>query len=230
MKKMTADRPLHLYEQILLLSLRSEKGTSTTGFEPIAIAGAVLTEWLGEGRISVDETRRQLVTLKETRRSGDPVLDECLDLFKAAKRTAPLKTWIARLSRIPKLRHKAATQLCVRGILRADEDQVLWLFTRKIYPEINPKPKQAIVDSMRQAIFSETARVDEPLAVLISLAHGTGLLAPIFGRAEIRERKKRISTLLASNAVGKATQQLIATYRAIAVASGAMAASIAASG
>jgi len=79
---MTADRPLHLYEQILLLSLRSEKGTSTTGFEHIAIAGAVLTEWLSEGRISVDETRRQLVTLKETRPSGDPVLDECLDLFK----------------------------------------------------------------------------------------------------------------------------------------------------
>jgi Golgi phosphoprotein 3 len=227
---MTADRSLHLYEQVLLLSLRGDKGTSTTGFAHIAIAGAVLAEWLIDGRISIDESRRQLASLKDVRHSGDLVLDECLDLFKAAKRTAPLKTWIARLSRIPNLRHKAAMQLCVRGILRADENQVLWLFTRKIYPEINSKPRKAIVDSLRQAIFSETARIDESLAVLISLAHGAGLLAPIFGRSEIRGRKTRISALLASNAVGKATQQLIATYRAIAAASGALAASIAAGG
>jgi hypothetical protein len=225
---MTADRPLHLYEQTLLLSLRSDRGTSTTGFEHIAIAGAVLAEWLQEGRIAVDETRRQHVSLKDPRNSSDPVIEECLERFKAATRPAPLKSWIGRLSRIPKLRHKAALQLCTRGILRADEDRVLWLFTRRIYPELDTKPKRALIDAMRQAIFSETARVDERLTLLIALAQGAGLLAPVFGRAEIRQRKKRITALVAGSAVGKATQQLIATYRAVAAASGAAAAMVAA--
>jgi Golgi phosphoprotein 3 len=218
--KMTANRPLHLYEQILLLSLR-ERGTTSSGFAHIAIAGAVLAEWLIDRRISIDDTRKQVVSLDNDRRVDDPILDECLDLFKAVGKPAPLKTWIARLSRIRRLRHKAATQLAVRGILRADEDKVLWLFTRKIYPETDPRPKRALLDAMRQVIFSETAKVDERMAVLIALAHGAGLLAPIFGRAEIRQRKQRLAVLVTSSAVGKATQQLIATYRAIAAASGA---------
>jgi golgi phosphoprotein 3 len=226
---MNANRPLHLFEQVFLLSLRTE-GTSTSGFAHIAIAGAVLAEWLIEGRISVDDSRKQLVTLKAGRHRSDPVFDECLELFNAAKKTARLRTWIARLSRISKLRHKAAMQLCARGILRADEDNVLWLFTRKIYPEINPKPKKAMIESMRSVIVSETAKPDERLAVLISLAQGAGLLAPIFGKAEMRRHKKRIAALIASNSVGKATQQLIATYRTIAAASGAESIAIVAAG
>jgi hypothetical protein len=119
-------------------------------------------------------------------------------------------------------------QLCARGILRADEDKVLWLFTRKIYPEVNPKPKRAIVDNMRSAIASKTSKVDERLAVLISLAHGAGLLLPIFGRAELRQHKERIAALTLSSTVGKTTQEFIATYRAIAAASGAATAAAAA--
>jgi Golgi phosphoprotein 3 len=226
---MTAQRPLHLHEQVLLLALNREKGTSTTGFEHIAIAGAVLAGWLLEGRISIDPSRKQLVSLASVRTCGDPVLDECLDLIKATNEPARLRTWIARLSRIPRLRHKVAMQLCARGILRADEDKVLWVFPRKIYPEINPRPRKALVENLHSAIFSGTVKPDERLAVLISLAYGAGLLAPLFGRREIRQHQRQISALIASNLVGTATQEFIATYRTIAAASGAATAAIAAS-
>jgi golgi phosphoprotein 3 len=227
---MTAHSPLHFYEQVVLFALRSEEGTSMIGLEHIAIAGAVLAEWLIDGRISVDQTRKQLVSLNKTRHTGDPVFDECLGLFAAARKPAPLRTWIARLSRIPRLRHKAAMQLCARGILRADEDKVLWFFTRKIYPQVDPKPRRAMLEKVWSVIDSESAKVDEHLAVLISLAHGAGLLTCVFGRAEVRQRKLRIAAVIDGNTVGKATQQLIATYRAIAAASGASTAVVAARG
>jgi Golgi phosphoprotein 3 len=214
----------------VLLALNGEKGTSTTGFEHIAIAGAVLAEWLIEGRVSIGSSREQIVALEGVRACGDPVLDECLDLLKATNKPARLRTWIARLSRIPRLRHKVALQLCAKGILRADEDKVLWIFPRKIYPQVNPKSRKALVENLHSAVFSGRVKPDERLAVLISLTYGAGILSSVFGWREIRQHQRQISALIASNLVGAATQQFIATYRTIAAASGAATASIVAAG
>ena len=135
---MTHVKALSLYEEILLLALRNEKGTVASGYSEHAVAGAVLAELLLDRRISVDDTGKQLVDLRNTHPTGDPIMDECLETMKAGKRRASLQAWVSRLAGIKGLRHKVARQLCDRGILRADEDKVLFIFTRKIYPEINP--------------------------------------------------------------------------------------------
>ncbi len=92
-------KPLYLYEEIMLLALRDEKGTIATGFPEQIVAGAVLAELLLDGRISVDDTKKKLVTVVNDKTIGDPIIDECREKMATAKRQAQLtilnsKPWI----------------------------------------------------------------------------------------------------------------------------------------
>jgi len=207
---MNASQSLFLYEEILLLALRDEKGTVATGYLEYAVAGAILAELLLDRRISIDETKKQLLTLHNSEPTGDPIIDECLEKLAASKRRASLQTWVSRLGGIKNLRHKIARQLCDRGILRADEDKVLLIFTRKIYPEVNPEPEKKIIDRLRTALFGDDDRLDPRTVVLISLADGSGLLSETFGRREVKDRRQRIDDIVNGEMTGKATKELIA--------------------
>jgi Golgi phosphoprotein 3 len=211
---MTDPKSLFLYEEIMLLALRNEKGTVATGYVEYAVAGAVLAESLLDGRISVDDTRKHMVTVHNAEPTGDPIIDECLQRVATASRLASLKTWVGRLAKIKKLRHKVARQLCDRGILRADEDKVLLVFSRKVYPEINPVPEKRILDRLQKAIFTESGQLDPRTVVLISLANGSRLIAENFGRKEIRSRKERIEQIVNGELTGKATKEVIAACEA----------------
>lgn len=207
---MSRYKPLFLYEEIMLLALRDEKGTIAVGFPEQVIAGAVLAELLLDGRISVEETRKQLVDVRDGNAYGDPVIDECLEKIATSKRRGSIKTWVTRLAGMKNLRHMAAQQLCDRRILRAKEDTVLFVFKRRIYPEINPQPERKIIDRLRKAVFSDNAQLDPRTVVLVSLANGSDLLRLTFGRKELKPRKKRIEQIENGEVTGKATREVIA--------------------
>jgi len=207
---MARDKPLFLYEEIMLLALRDEQGTIATGFPEQVLAGAILAELLLDGRISVEDTKKKLVNLLDSRPSGDPIIDECLEKMTTAKRRASLQTWVSRLAGTKNLRHKAAQRLCDRRILRADEDKVLFVFKRRIYPEIDPVPEKKIIDRLRDAIYNDHAKLDPRTVVLVSLANGSDMLRQTFGRKELKSRKKRIERIENGELTGKATREVIA--------------------
>ena len=206
---MKKDKSLHLYEEIMLLALRDEKGTIATSFPEQLIAGAILAELLLDGHLSVENSRKKLVDIKNRKKTGDPVIDECLEKIKMVKRPASLQTWVNRIAGIKQLRHKAARQLCDRKILRADEDKILLIFKRRIYPEIDPMPEKQLIDRLKSAIFTDQRDLDPRTTVLVSLASGTELLRQTFGRKELKARKKRIEQIVNGDLVGKATRELI---------------------
>ena len=146
---------LFLYEEILLLALRDEEGTIVSGtMYQYAIGAALLAELLLSKRIEVEQPgkrKRKLVSPISSTPLGDPLIDECLEKIFVAKRRAVLQTWVSRFAGIKNLKNRVAQQLCRRGILRADEDKVLLIFTRKIYPEINPEPERELIQRMRYA-------------------------------------------------------------------------------
>lgn len=211
---MTSEKPLFLYEEIMLLALRDEQGTMAASFPDQVVAGAVLAELLLDNRVTVEDTRKQLVDVIHDGPVGDPVIDECLEKMVVAKRRASLKMWVHRLARVKGLRHKVARQLCDRGILRAEEDKVLLLFKRRIYPEINPKPEREIIRRLRKAIFTDKRQLDPRTVVLVSLASGADLLRQAFGRKELKPRKKRIEQITNGDVTGKATKEVIAACQA----------------
>lgn len=200
--------PLYLHEEILLLALRDEKGTLIQECS-LPMGGAVLAELLLARRIAVTEDRKKLVDVLSSKRLGDPILDESLEKIATAKRRASLQTWVARLANLKKLRHRVAAGLCQRGVLRADEDKILLIFTRRIYPELDPRPERKLIERLRKAIFTEVDSVDARTVVLLSLAHTAELLKIPFPRKELRRRKRRIKELTSGNLLGAATKEAV---------------------
>jgi len=225
---MTDLKPLFLYEEIMLLALRDEEGTVATGYSEYVVAGAILAELLLDRRISVEDTRKRLVAVQNGKPTGDPIIDECLERIAAAKRRGSLQTWVSRLAGAKDLRHKVARRLCDRGILRADEDKVLLIFKRRVYPAIDPLPEKKIVERLRRAIFTDCDQLDPRTVVLISLANGGDLLNQTFGRKDVKARKNRIERIVNGELTGKATKEVIAACQAAVMVAAIMPAMMAA--
>lgn len=216
----TRDPQLRFHEEILLLALRDEKGTlhSRASMHQYAMAGGLLAELLLAERIAVSDDKKKFVTVVNARPLGEPLLDECLSRIREAKRRQRLQTWVSRLARLKKLRHRVAAGLCRQGILKEDEDKVLLIFTCKLYPERDARCEQRIIERLRKAIFTEMRELDPRTAVLVSLANGAGLLAIPFDRKELRGRKKRIEQIAEGNLLGRATREAIRAAQAAAIA------------
>jgi len=212
---------LFLHEEIMLLALKDEEGTVASGtYYSHALGGAVLAELLLHQRITVEADRKKkFARLIDPTPLGDPVIDEGLQKIVRAKKRQQLQTWVSRFSGIKDLKHRTARRLVQRGILRADEDKVLLLFARKIYPEVNPEPERKLVERLRGAIFTDTEDVDPRTVVLLSIAHSAQLLRVEFDKKQLKARKKRIERIINGEMSGKATKEAIqAMHAAISVA------------
>lgn len=211
---------LYFHEEIMLLALRDERGTVGAGaMYNYALGGAILAELLLAKRICVEDGKRKMVNLVDARPVGEPVIDECLAKVAASKRRASTQTWVQRFASLKKLHHRIALGLCERDILRATEDKVLLIFRRTVYPEINPVPERKLIERMREAIFSDSDKVDPRTTILISLANSAGLLRIPFDIKQLKKRKKRIDQLTCGELMGKATKQAIeAAQTAMAIA------------
>jgi Golgi phosphoprotein 3 len=213
---MGEDNGLFLHEEILLLALKDEEGTITPGtMYQYALGGAVLAELLLRRRIGLMEHgKTKLVETTDPKPVGNCLIDECLSRITTAKRRASLGTWVSRVAQSKDLTHRIARQLCRRGILRADEEKILLIFTRKIYPEVDPKPERQLISRLYQAIFTDTPHVDPGTIVLVSLANSAGILDVLFDRKALRQRKERIQQLVHGEIVGKATKEAIEAMEA----------------
>jgi Golgi phosphoprotein 3 len=213
---MTTQTNLFLHEEIMLLALRDEEGTIASGtMYQYAIGAAVLAELLLNKRIAVGESRRKkLVNLISSQPIGEPLIDQYLEKICNAKRRASLQTWVSRFAGVKNLKHRVAQQLCDRGILRATEDTIFLLFSRKIYPELNPVPERRLIERLRQAIFTDSGDVDPRTVVLVSLANSTGLLKVVFDKKELKGRKARIKEIIDGEITGKAAKEAIQAMQA----------------
>lgn len=213
---MAAKHRLRFYEEVMLLALRDRKGTVASGtMYNFAVGGAVLAELMMEKRVGVEEAgKKKFARVLSPAPLGDPLLDECLAKIAGAKRRGELRTWVGKFAQAKRLKHRAAEGLARRGILRVDEDKVLGIFTRKIYPEVDPGPERGIVERLRRAIFSESGEVDPRTVVLLSLAKGADLLRLVFDRKELKGRKERIERVVNGELTGKAAQEAIQAMQA----------------
>ncbi len=216
----TSAPEIHLHEELLLLALRDARGTieSKATMYQYALGGAILAELLLAERIRVADDRKKLVGFVPGPVLREPLLDECLEFIRSAKRRRRASDWVARVARIKDLKHRVAQGLCRRGILHAAEDKVLWLFRRRVYPERDPAPEQRIVERLGEAIFGDASEIDGRTAVLLSLVHGTGMLPIHFDKKQLKARKARIKLIADGQLLGAATRQAVEAAQAAASA------------
>ncbi len=213
---MSKPSKLTMHEQLMLLALRDDAGTleSKAGMHAYALGGAILAELVLAGRVTIENDEKKLVNLIERLPLGEPILDEALELIATAKRRGRATDWVMRFANIKKLMHRVAQQLCRRGILQDSEHKVLWIFTRKIYPEIDPRPEKQLVEELRVAIEVDDQKVPPRTAIVLSLANATGMLAIHFDKKELKQRKERIEQIASGDAVGGATKAAVEAVQA----------------
>ena len=217
MWKMTSDgHSLHPYEELMLLALRDDKGTleSKASMYQYALGGAILTELAMNEVIRIRSDKKMLVDHVSSRHIGDPILDECLELVSSAKRRRRARDWVERFGTLKRLRHRVAEGLCRKGILK---DSVLFIFTRKTYPTIDPGPESEIIGRLREAIFGHSAEVEPGTAIVASLANAIGLLLVHFGKKGLKTRKRRLEELASGDLVGVAAAEAVRAAQAAAI-------------
>ena len=207
---------LFLHEAIMLLALKDKEGTVFTGVNySYAIGGAVLAELMLNQRLSIEEQRKKTyAVVQDPTPLGDSLIDEYLNKIAQAKKRQQLATWVTRFANIKNLKHRIAERLIQKGILRADEDKVLLLFTRKIYPELNPEPERKLMSRLEQAIFTDEEDIDPNTVVLLSLVKGAEFLNQLFDKKKLKARKQRIEQIVNGELTGKATQAAIQAMQA----------------
>jgi Golgi phosphoprotein 3 len=207
---------LHLHEEIMLLVLRDREGTVVSGtMYSYAIGGAVLAELLIEKRIDIEAVKKKkYARVLSPAPLGDLLIDEGLAKLAGAKKRAQLQTWVAKFAQTKNLKHRVAAQLAKRGTLRIDEDKVLGIFTRRIYPEVDPRPEREMIERLRKAIFSDAGDVAPRTVILLSLAKSADLLKLVFDKKQLKGRKTRIEQVVNGEMTGKATQEAIQAMQA----------------
>ena len=202
---------LGLHHDVMLLAIRDDDGTFGGGLYLYSVAGAMVSELLMQQRIVAGQDDSQIVGVIDQTPTGDDLLDELLQEILAAKKPKGLRHWVSVAANMPDLKHRVAQRLCDCGILRQDEKKILWLFTKKVYPELNGSYEDELRQQMADVMFDDKIKPDGPTAILIALANHGGLLKANFAPEELRQHKERIKQLangdiLASNATQAAIQ------------------------
>jgi hypothetical protein len=208
-KKVQYTDDLFLYEEIMLLALKDEEGTVAAGtMYNYAVAGAIIAELLLSHNIVIDQIRKQnFISVVNAGQLNCSLIDEWLFKMSVSEKRKTIQYWVALIANTSNLKHKVATQLCQRGILKMDEETILLMFTRKIYPQINSQPERLIIDRLKKTIFTDTDDVDARTVALLALAKSSNILPAIFGKDELKPRKERIERILNGETSGKSSRE-----------------------
>ncbi|KXS34451.1 MAG: hypothetical protein AWU56_1988 [Idiomarina sp. T82-3] len=219
---------IRLYQAVMLLALSEERGTMNGAYVEYATAAALLSELLMHERIAIETDNKNKVLVMDDSSTDDALLDEALDQIKVAKRQRKLQDWVQKLGQLKDLKHKVAQSLADAHIVAAEKEKVLWLFERRVYPELNPEPEQQIREAMRSAVMSDD-EVEPRVAILVALANSAKLLPQVFTKQELKQRKKRIEQLEKGEMVSAAAKQAVAAIEAAVMVAAIMPAITAAS-
>ncbi len=210
-----ANPTLHLHEEILLLALNDDKGTVHFGATwQQAAGGAMIAELLLAGRIRANDDKKPRLEVVDPTPLGDPVLDEALQEMATAKKPKKGVEWVQKLGNKGKLKQRIADELVHKGVLRAEEGKILWVFNTTHYPERDGRHEREVVKRLERAIFTSTNDVTPRTVVLVALADVAGLLKQVFEKQRLKDRKDRIKQLSEGQATSKMTREAIEAMQA----------------
>ena len=80
--------------------------------------------------------------------------------------------------------------------LQVPQKKILWIFTQRIYPELDGSYEDNIRSRMAGVMFKPDVKADERTAVLVAFAKCSGVLNSNFAKVELQQHKERIEQLL----------------------------------
>ena len=184
---------LHIYEEVLLLSLHDTRGTSVSMVDPtFAIAGAMLVELALANRIELGGPKKNQVLVRDERLFGDHILDAWFDKIRRRSKPRSVGNWVLEMSPDASLREKLIQRLWLAGHLRREEKPLLLFFSRDVYPLQISRPKDDLKARIRDALASDQP-VDARTAAATLLVWRAGLLDHAVGAAQRKRGKARLN-------------------------------------
>jgi golgi phosphoprotein 3 len=205
---------LTLADEIVVLMLRDDTGeikSARADSANIAIAGGILMELSLLGRIDTDLTSLFIIDPKPV---GDELLDPVLHLIAAEPVKRSSLWWIERLGLHNRdLTSSVLGRLVEAGILRMEDRQFLWVFSRRAYPKNSGREEREAKARLMSVIFDDT--VPSPRdTLLLSLADSTGVLDEMLSSEEMRKASERIAEVVALEEISRSVRAVESSRRA----------------
>jgi Golgi phosphoprotein 3 len=205
---------LTLADEIVVLMLRDDTGAirpARAASANIAIAGGILMELALLGRIDTDLTSLFIVDPKPV---GDELLDPALQRIAAEPETRSSAWWIRVLGlHSGDLSAKVLERLVQAGILRAEDRQFLWVFSRRAYPQNTGREEREAKTRLVSVMFNDDVP-DARDTLLLGLAESTGVLNAIISPEDLRKTSSRIAQVLALEEINRSLGGTVARWRA----------------
>jgi len=170
---------LTLADEILVLMLQDDTGAirpECTDVAEIAIAGGILMELALLGRIDTDLTSLFIVDPEPV---GDELLDDALQKIASAPKNRSSDWWIRTLGLYDgDLSGRVLRRLVDAGILRTENKQFFWVFSRRAYPQSSGYEAREAQARILSVIFDDYVP-DSRDTLLLGLATSSGILSAI---------------------------------------------------
>ncbi len=204
---------LTLADEIVVLMLRDDTGAikpDRADSASAAIAGGILMELALLGRIDTDLTSLFIVDPTPV---GDALLDHALREIAAEPAKLPSAGWIERFGlNNADLSRKVLGRLVEAGILRVEDRQYLWVFSRRAYPKNSGREEREAKTRLMSVIFGDAVPTPRD-ALLLSLADSTGVLEDMLSSEEMRKASKRIADVITLEEIGRAVRAVESNRR-----------------
>ncbi|MGH4018528.1 MAG: GOLPH3/VPS74 family protein [Pseudonocardiaceae bacterium] len=217
---------LLLAEELLLLALDDEKGSSWNSRLEFGLAGALLVDL---GRVGALRSEGKELHLVDAAAPEHPLLVRAYDVIAGSGKPRSAKAWLSRLPRrLKPITGTVATGLVERGVLSEQRRKVLGVFPSTRFPQADPGPERLLRDRLT-AVLDGQRRPEERDALLFGLLVPVELVSELVDwsqRRAARERAKQIADGgIAGDAVARAVQAqvTVAVTAAMAGAAGAAA-------
>ena len=210
-------------ELFLLLTKDSGKPESRMAHSSYGLTGALLTDLLLAGRISLTEERSPRIYIVSSEPTGNPVLDRALEILptKDGKRFSSLVAW----GKLNPTRH-IAESLEAAGIVRIHTGGLFGSLNPS-YPTLDPVPER----QLRARIDGALRGVQPPTGAdiaLLSILQALGVAQVVLPQQETGlsrgELKRRIKEIAGENPVGRAVQRAVEAVTMAIIAAGSVAA------
>jgi golgi phosphoprotein 3 len=205
---------LTLADEIVVLMLRDDTGAirpECASVASMAVAGGILMELALLGRIDTD---LKTLFIVDPTPVGDDLLDEALHKIAAAPQSRSSAWWIRALGlHGGDLSVRVLGRLVEAGILRPEDRQFLWVFSRRAYPQNTGREEREAKARLLSVIFNDDVPESRD-TLLLGLADSTGVLDTILSAEDRRKAASRIAQVIALEEINRSLGGTAARWRA----------------
>ena len=195
---------LNIPEELVLLAL-DESGEVHHKYKgpksDIVIASAILMDLSLKHRIDTDQYN---VIPDKLDALNDPILDVIIDEIRNYGSVRPIKEWISELSLMGQFfRDEIIKSLLDKGILKVEEEKILWMFSKRKYPLVEDKEVKEVKARIRELVFSNEIPDPQDIVIVSILKHAD-MLDILFTSIELEDFANRINQISKMDMIGLA--------------------------